>query len=577
MITGRGPRPGDIIEVEIDRLTPKGLGEASVEILIGPQEEPRIYAVFVRKAIPGDLVKMRVEKTRRKRITGGIVEIIKPSMIRIEPRCPHFGQREIPGKGCGGCTLQTLSYRHQLAVKERGIKELMQEAGVDPGLVAPVLGMDDPWYYRNKMEFSFGDYDEREFALGLHPTGFQYDVLNIRECYLESEFVSRLLPVLRDWCAERGLVPFIKGEGFVKNLIIREGKRTGDRLVELVTGHGEESLIDGEVRPARAIAEAAGPRDLVIVLISGGGSSLWTVPRQGITLGDVQEVTHFLLRSGATIDELNTVRKHLCCVVGGQLAKSIYPARSLTLILSDVLNSPLDVIASGPTVADSTSFADAWRVLEKYQLQDRVPASTITLLKDGMAGAGRENPGPDDPAFEHTQTIIIGDNIAAAQAACEAAQRDGFESRILTTALDGEAREVGLFVAGLGLELVSEQGPDPQRVCLILAGETTVTLQGHGKGGRNQELAVSAASILKGKSAITIASLATDGTDGPTDAAGAIVDGNTVTLGEELGLSVHRALAENDSYPYLEATGDLLLTGPTDTNVNDVIFVVVEA
>jgi 23S rRNA (uracil1939-C5)-methyltransferase len=256
MTDGRAPRPGDILELEITSLTERGLGYGSIDVTLGPQKEERTYAVFVRKAIPGDRVRVRVEQTRRKRITAGIVEMVKPSIIRIEPRCPHFGRREIPGKGCGGCTLQSLSYRHQLAIKERMVKELMQDAGVDPGLVYPVLGMDDPWYYRNKMEFSFGDDHERNFALGLHPTGFQYDVLNLEACYLESEFVSRFIPEIRRRCVARGFEPLIRDAGFLKNLTIREGKRTGERLVELVTGHAEEAMIDGQLRPAMEVAQA---------------------------------------------------------------------------------------------------------------------------------------------------------------------------------------------------------------------------------------------------------------------------------------------------------------------------------
>lgn len=278
MTHGRAPRPGDILDLEIENLTERGLGEGKVEVLLGPQQEPRTYTVFVRKAVPGDQVRVRVEQTRRKRVTAGIIEFIKPSMIRIEPRCSHFGRREIPGQGCGGCTLQSLSYRHQLAIKERMVKDLMQQAGVDPGLVYPVFGMDDPWYYRNKMEFSFGDDHERTFSLGLHPTGFQYDVLNVRECYLESAFVSKLLPRVREFCVERGLKPLIRDEGFLKNLVIREGKRTGERLVELITHHHDQALLDGTMQPADQVAEVFKEGLLALADELGGAitSFYWT-------------------------------------------------------------------------------------------------------------------------------------------------------------------------------------------------------------------------------------------------------------------------------------------------------------
>lgn len=250
---GRGIRRDDLIDVEIKDVTSRGLGIGTAEVLIGPQKEPQTYEIFVRKAIPGDQVRVLIEKQRRKRCTGSIQEFLKPSPLRISPRCPHFGRREESGKGCGGCTFQSVSYRHQLAIKERMIKDRFKEAGLDPGMVYPVKGMDEPWHYRNKMEFSFGDNAEREFALGLFPTGYRHEILNLENCYLQSEFVGAFLPRIRDWAREKGYLPYLNSQdrGFLKNLMIREGKRTGERLLELVTTPDEETYLWEEKISAR--------------------------------------------------------------------------------------------------------------------------------------------------------------------------------------------------------------------------------------------------------------------------------------------------------------------------------------
>ena len=246
---GRGLRREDLVELEITDVTARGLGVGKVEVLVGPQKESQVFEVFVRKAIPGDRVRVRIEKQRRRRCTGSIQEFLQPSPIRISPRCPHFGRREEPGKGCGGCTFQSVSYRHQLAIKERMIKDHFKEAGLDPGRVLPVRGMDQPWYYRNKMEFSFGDDAERAFALGLFPTGYRHEILNLQTCYLQSEFTGLFLPRIREWAAQKGFLPYLNSQdrGFLKNLMIREGKRTGERLLEVVTTPGEETLLGEEM------------------------------------------------------------------------------------------------------------------------------------------------------------------------------------------------------------------------------------------------------------------------------------------------------------------------------------------
>ncbi len=312
--------------------------------------------------------------------------------------------------------------------------------------------------------------------------------------------------------------------------------------------------------------------DLVICLISGGGSALLPAPAEGIRLEDKQALTGLLLRAGATINEINAVRKHCSLLKGGQLARRAAPATLITLVLSDVVGSPLDVIASGPTVPDSSTFADAYAVLERYGLLEQAPASIVAHLRRGMAGALAETPKPGDPCFARTQTVIVGDNRIAAQAAAGRARQLGFSTQILTTFVEGEAREVARVCAALLKEEVQANAPLPRPACLILGGETTVTVRGHGQGGRNQELALAAALALNGWPDVAIASLGTDGTDGPTDAAGAMATGWTVRAGEALGLNAAAMLSNNDAYHFFSALGDLILTGPTGTHVNDLVL-----
>ena len=326
------------------------------------------------------------------------------------------------------------------------------------------------------------------------------------------------------------------------------------------------------------LVRQAAAGDLVLCLISGGGSALLPLPAEGLTLADLQATTAALLRCGAMIDEVNTLRKHLSQVAGGQLARAAAPATLLSLVLSDVVGSPLDVIASGPTVPDRTTWADAWGVVSKYELDATLPAAVSQRLRAGQAGRLADTPKPGDPIFEATQTLVIGDNARAAQAAQERAAELGFNAQVLTTYLEGEAKEVARVTVALGREVAAHGRPVTPPACLILGGETTVRLRGQGTGGRNQELALAAALALDRlpeKHRIVIAALATDGTDGPTGFAGGLVDGSTVDRGRASGIDAARHLAENDSAPYLDRTGDLLVTGPTQTNVNDLVFVFV--
>jgi len=321
--------------------------------------------------------------------------------------------------------------------------------------------------------------------------------------------------------------------------------------------------------------------DLVLVLISGGGSALLPLPAPGITLGDLQALTGVLLRSGASITEVNAVRKHCSQLAGGQLARRAAPAQVATLILSDVVGSPLDAIASGPTVPDTSDFPGALAVLQRYQVLDAIPTAIRTRLEQGVAGVVAETPKPGDPVFNRVNNVIVGDNAIAGWAAVTEACRLGWEAQLLTTYLQGEACEVGRVLAGLAQGIAAGQSSVRRPACLVLGGETTVTVRGAGTGGRNQELALSAAVALHqgsangGASQIAIVSLATDGNDGPTDAAGGLATPDTVSRGLLLGLDAHAALTANDSYTYLSQVASLVITGPTNTNVNDLIFVFV--
>jgi glycerate 2-kinase len=326
------------------------------------------------------------------------------------------------------------------------------------------------------------------------------------------------------------------------------------------------------VEATRAIVELleeADTDELVVCVISGGGSALLTLPADDITLEDLQQTTDALLRSGASINEINVVRKHLDSVKGGGLARLAAPAQVITLVLSDVVGNPLDAIASGPTVPDTSTWTEAAAVLDRYGLWDRVPASVAARLRAGLAGRLPETPKPGDPIFEHTHTVVVGSNLVACEAAAGAAEGMGFGTLVLTTFVEGEAREVGHVLAGVLREVDASAHPLARPCCIVAGGETTVTVRGRGLGGRNQELCLSAAHALRGLKNVMLASIGTDGNDGPTDAAGAFVDGTTLDRAATLGLDPAAYLANNDSYAFFDRLGDLIRTGPTNTNVND--------
>jgi hydroxypyruvate reductase len=313
--------------------------------------------------------------------------------------------------------------------------------------------------------------------------------------------------------------------------------------------------------------------DLVICLLSGGGSSLMMKPSPGLSLKDIQDTTTLLLNFGAPINEINTIRKHLDELKGGGLAKLLFPATVISLFLSDVIGDSFDMIASGPTVADPTTYRDAWEVLKKYQIFDQTPPQVRAHLSDGMAGHISETFKPGHPVFDKVQNILIGNNTQTALAAIQAAGAVGFATKLLTTSLHGEASQLGETIADNAKSFLDSPSNITRPACLIAGGETTVTIKGTGKGGRNQELALGAVKCLSGADQIVLISLATDGGDGPTDAAGAVVTNQTYSLGIDFGLNPTEYLESNDSYHYFEPLGDLIKTGPTLTNVNDLVFI----
>lgn len=313
----------------------------------------------------------------------------------------------------------------------------------------------------------------------------------------------------------------------------------------------------------------------LIVLISGGGSSLAEVPVHGISLDEIQSVTTLLLKSGATINEINTIRKHISLLKGGRLATTAYPAPVIALVLSDVIDDRLDTIASGPTVPDPTTYSDALEVLERYDLLDKVPNSLVQFITRGLRGEEPETPKQGDVRLSNTFTTLLGNNLVALKVMESYARKLGLNATILTSRLQGEAREVAKVLASIALEVRLNFLPLKPPAALICGGETTVTVRGKGRGGRNQEFALSAALMIEGTDGVSIAAMGSDGIDGITDVAGAVVDGSTITKARKAGLDPLRFLNENNSYEFFKAVGGHIRTGPTGTNVNDFYIAVV--
>ncbi len=338
----------------------------------------------------------------------------------------------------------------------------------------------------------------------------------------------------------------------------------GHPIPDANTLQGSQKLLE--------LANEAGPDDLVFVLITGGGSALFELLPQGVGLKDLANLNGMLLASGANIEEINTVRKHLSLVKGGRLAKQIAPARCVSLILSDVIGDPLESIASGPTSPDPTTFAAAREILEKYHLWEKLPAAVRHIFEEKNSEVN-ESPDSDDPVFERVNNIIIGNNRLALNTLERVARTAGYNTLILTDRAEGEARELGVFFAAVLRSAKTDGIPLASPGCLILGGEPTVTIKGKGKGGRNQELALAVLLALQNfNDDFYFCSIGSDGTDGPTDAAGAWIDEGTWRKVLDNNLDARAYLENNDAYHFFKAINQLIITGPTRTNVMDLIF-----
>jgi len=332
--------------------------------------------------------------------------------------------------------------------------------------------------------------------------------------------------------------------------------------------HGTEQML--------ALAQRAGSNDLVIAAFSGGGSALTPAPVPPVTLEHKQRTTALLLAAGATIQEMNAVRKHLSRFKGGGLARAAAAASVVTLLLSDVVGDSLDVIASGPTAPDPSTYDQCMDVIRRYGLDDRVPKEVLRVLREGIQGQRPETPKPEDPVFGRVSHVVVANNRAALDAAQQEAIRRGYRTLVLTSRLEGEAREAAKVIAALAKEVASSGKPVEPPACLLFGGETTVTLgNSSGRGGRNQEFALACAVALDGWPSITVLAAGTDGTDGPTDAAGAFADGETARRAARMSMEARAFLENHDAYAFFEPLGDLVMTGPTRTNVMDFIGVVV--
>lgn len=349
------------------------------------------------------------------------------------------------------------------------------------------------------------------------------------------------------------------------------------KIVPVVAGHPfpDEGSLEAGKLALRIAEEARRTGCPLLTLISGGGSALAEVPAPGVSLEELRAVTDQLLKSGASIHEINTVRKHLSLLKGGRLAAAAHPSPVLSLVLSDVVGDRLDVVASGPTVPDSSTYEEAIGILQRYNLVDSAPRSVIEALERGARGEVAETPKPGDVVLSGVRTVLLGSNLTALKAMEAYARNLGLNSLVLTSMVQGEAREAAKFLAAVALEVKRNSTPIAPPAAVICGGETTVKVRGRGRGGRNQEFALSAALMIEGENGVAVAAMGSDGVDGPTDAAGAVVDGSTVKKAKQLGFNPQIFLEENNSYGFFSLIGGHIKTGPTGTNVNDFYLAVV--
>lgn len=396
-----------------------------------------------------------------------------------------------------------------------------------------------------------------------------YDLSSIRNIYVIGAGKASAL-MARE-------IESLLGERITKGHIIVKYGHGCDLKFITITEAGHPLPDANGVAAARQIleiAQSADEHDLVICLISGGASSLLADFPEGSSLNELQQVNELLVKSGAGIKEINTVRKHLSGIKGGQLARAIYPAKAVSLILSDVVGDPLAVIASGPTSYDNSTYADALAVIKAYELENKFPKTMMRHLQDGIAGWLPETPKAGDKVFEHIKNLIIGSNNIALNAAADKAQALGFATHIITDALEEDYTEVADFILTTIERFSNDHKEKP--LCLLFGGEPTVKVTGNGLGGRNQHLALYCALKLQRMKGISLLCAGTDGNDGPTDAAGAIVDGTTAEKARSAGIDPQEYLNKADSYHFFKQAGGHILTGSTKTNVMDMMVVLIE-
>jgi hydroxypyruvate reductase len=363
----------------------------------------------------------------------------------------------------------------------------------------------------------------------------------------------------------------VLGDRIDRGAVVTDAPEETERIDVLPGDHPVPSERGVEsTRRMLELADGAGEKTLVLVVVSGGGSALMPAPAEGVSLEALQEATESLLASGATIDEINAVRKHCSAIKGGRLARRAAPATLVSLIISDVVGNDLSTIASGPTAPDETTFSDARAVLSRYGVDS--PAEVTDRIERGERGEFEETPGPDDSAFDRVENRVLADGFTPMAAVCDLARERGYEPLLLSSRVRGEAREAAKTHAAIAEEVRATDNPVEAPAVICSGGETTVTLRGEGTGGPNQEFALSAAIELRDLEGIALASVDTDGIDGATEVAGALVDGGTVSDPE----AARDALEDNDAYPFLDARDAIVETGPTGTNVNDLRVLVVE-
>ena len=405
----------------------------------------------------------------------------------------------------------------------------------------------------------------------LHIRGRGFDLSNFKNIYLlgAGKASGAMAEALEEILGNRIT------EGFINvNIGNPAISRTG-RIIFNKAGHPipDENGLKG-ARKIIELAGRAGSNDLIIYLISGGGSALAPLPADGISLEDKMMVSDLLLKAGATINELNTVRKHLSAIKGGLLAKAASPATVIGLIISDVVGDPFDVISSGPTTHDPSTFKEAKEVLERFGLWRMAPRAVKRHIELGLIGEKPETPKAGDEIFDKVYNITVASSESALQTMKRKALKLGLRPVLLSSMIEGESRDVGKVLASIAKEVTLFGTPAVKPAAIIGGGETTVTVKGKGSGGRNQELALGAALKISGFQGMTVASIGSDGIDGPTDAAGAVSDGTTLERATKIGMEPYEYLRENNSYTFFKKLGDLIFTGPTGTNVNDLMIMI---